>query len=98
MQWNWFLYRKEELERIDPFLTVNSSEGAFKLAEKHHGIISFPDYVPGQKNISLNNIFPEIYGPKVEICCIFPERVKYWTSIMKIVEHLTQYCQEDKIV
>ena len=96
---NWFLredYMDGEGEYyIKPALIVNSSEGAFKLAELGHGIISYPDSVPGKENKTLKNIMPEIYGPEVDICCIYSERVQYWTPIMKLTKHLKAFCKKN---
>ena len=93
---NWLLYEGLAAGQPPrkPFLSVNSSEGAFRLAEKGHGIISFADNIPGQKNAALKNIFPKIFGPKIEICCIYSEKMQHWAPVVNLVNYLIKYCKE----
>lgn len=79
-----------EGESRKPFLTLNGPIGRTQLAEDGVGIILIPNKHPAIRNSKLVNILPKERGPKIDLFCIYPKRLK---KLKKIVA-FSQFIQE----
>lgn len=59
-----------------PYISINSSKGACRLAELGLGIVALSKEFPGIDELNLINILPDIKGPVVDLYYVYPMALK----------------------
>ncbi|MBA3814662.1 MAG: LysR family transcriptional regulator [Alphaproteobacteria bacterium] len=59
-----------------PYISINSSKGACRLAELGLGIVALSKEFPGIEKLNLINILPDIKGPVVDLYYVYPAALK----------------------
>lgn len=59
-----------------PYVSINSSKGACRLAELGLGIVALSKEFPGIEKLNLINILPDIKGPVIDLYYVYPEALK----------------------
>lgn len=59
-----------------PYISINSSKGASRLAELGLGIVALSKEFPGIEDMNLVNILPDVKGPIIDLYYVYPIALK----------------------
>ncbi|MBY0273655.1 MAG: LysR family transcriptional regulator [Alphaproteobacteria bacterium] len=59
-----------------PYISINSSQGACRLAELGLGIVALSKEFPGIEKTNLVNILPDVQGPVIDLYYVYPSALK----------------------
>jgi DNA-binding transcriptional LysR family regulator len=59
-----------------PYISINSSKGASRLAELGLGIVALSKEFPGIEKMNLVNILPDVKGPVIDLYYVYPKALK----------------------
>lgn len=72
-----------------PYISINSSKGACRLAELGLGIVALSKEYPGIEDLNLVNILPEIKGPTVDLYYVYPVALKNSKRVQALGKYLS---------
>lgn len=78
-----------------PYISINSSKGASRLAELGLGIVALSKEFPGLEKMNLVSILPDIKGPIVDLYYIYPEGLKNSKRVKVFGEYLAASIPEE---
>lgn len=59
-----------------PYISINSSQGACRLAELGLGIVALSKEFPGIEKTNLVNLLPDVRGPIIDLYYVYPSALK----------------------
>jgi DNA-binding transcriptional LysR family regulator len=59
-----------------PYISINSSQGACRLAELGLGIVALSKELPGIEKMNLLPILPQVKGPIIDLYCVYPAALR----------------------
>lgn len=71
-----------------PYISINSSKGASRLAELGLGIVALSKEFPGIEKMNLVSILPEVKGPVVDLYYVYPSALKNSKRVQILNEFL----------
>lgn len=71
-----------------PYISINSSKGASRLAELGLGIVALSKEFPGIEKMNLVNILPEVKGPNIDLYYVYPIALKNSKRVQVLKEYL----------
>lgn len=72
----------------EPYVQINMAQARFMLAEAGFGIMTAPQNHTGLKGRKLIEVLPHTAGPTIEMCCIYPEKMKTAKRIQVFTDYL----------
>jgi DNA-binding transcriptional LysR family regulator len=86
---DWPLRIGSKPERIrKPYVSINSSKGASRLAELGVGIVALSKEFPGIDTMNLIKVLPEISGPIIDLYYVYPQALKNSKRVQVFGEYL----------
>ncbi len=71
-----------------PYISINSSKGASRLAELGMGIVALSKEFPGIEKLNLVNILPEVKGPVIDLYHVYPLALKNSMRVQALGRYL----------
>jgi DNA-binding transcriptional LysR family regulator len=72
-----------------PYISINSSKGACRLAELGVGIVALSKEFPGIEKLNLINVLPDIKGPTVDLYYVYPTALKKSKRVQALGKYLS---------
>ncbi|MBY0292514.1 MAG: LysR family transcriptional regulator [Alphaproteobacteria bacterium] len=86
---DWALRIGNKLEQVrKPYISINSSKGACRLAELGLGIVALSKEFPGIEQSNLVNILPTVEGPIIDLYYVYPTALKNSKRVQVFSEYL----------
>lgn len=77
-----------------PYISINSSKGASRLAELGLGIVALSKEFPGIDKMGLVNILPDVKGPVVDLYYVYPFALKNSKRVQVFGDYLARCIPE----
>ncbi len=78
-----------------PYISINSSQGACRLAERGLGIVALSKELPGIEKMNLITILPEIKGPIIDLYYVYPSALKNSKRVQVFGKYLMDFIPAD---
>lgn len=72
-----------------PYVSINSSQGACRLAELGVGIVALSKEFPGIEITNLVNILPDVQGPVIDLYYVYPSALKNSKRVQAFGKYLS---------
>lgn len=77
-----------------PYISINSSKGASRLAELGLGIVALSKEFPGIDKMNLVKILPEVSGPVIDLYYVYPQALKNSKRVQVFGDYLKKSIPE----
>jgi DNA-binding transcriptional LysR family regulator len=93
---DWHLrYGLKEGEVRKSYITINSSQGATRFAERGLGIVALSKEFPDIDKRNLVPILPDVIGPTIDLYYIYPKAIKNSKKVLLLGEFLQSCIPEE---